>query len=86
MILGGHFSFETLKTKTKGAENIINGLNEITNIQMAIFTLSLLVCKNGYILKNETEFCPPNYYGKSKMIGEYLVRNMLPSRMVSLLI
>ena len=61
---------------TDGVENIINCAENILSIEHIVFTSSLLVCRNGYIPKDDFEYCPPNLYGKSKMIGEKLVRKI----------
>ena len=45
------------------------------SVKKVLFVSSLLVCENGYIPENETDYCPPNYYGKSKVIGEEKVRS-----------
>jgi nucleoside-diphosphate-sugar epimerase len=34
-----------------------------------------LVCENGYVPNSDTDYCPPNFYGKSKVIGEEKVRS-----------
>jgi len=64
-------------------KNLIDGANQLTTVKKILFTSSLLVCKNGYIPKDENDYCPPNIYGKSKMIGEQIVKNAnLASRWV----
>ena len=59
---------------TIGVENLIEVSLEIQSLKRIVFTSSLLVCRNGYIPQNNTDYCPPNLYGKSKVIGERLVR------------
>ncbi|MFC2117177.1 NAD-dependent epimerase/dehydratase family protein [Bacteroidota bacterium] len=61
---------------TDGVENIIKCAINILSIEHIVFTSSLLVCENGYIPKSDSDYCPPNLYGKSKMIGEKLVRKI----------
>jgi len=70
-----HTSLDNLQTNIKGVENIIRGVENFNSVKRVIFTSSLLVCENGYIPKSNTEYCPPNYYGQSKVIGEKLVRS-----------
>jgi nucleoside-diphosphate-sugar epimerase len=43
-------------------------------VRSVVFTSSLLVCRNGYVPKNDQDFCPPNLYGESKVEGERLIR------------
>jgi len=60
---------------TVGVENLIHSLTSIKEIKRIVFTSSLLVCRNGYIPNNYDDYCPPNLYGKSKVIGEKIVKN-----------
>ena len=59
---------------TVGVQNLVNVSNQIEELERIIFTSSLLVCRNGYIPTTPIEFCPPNKYGESKVIGEKIVR------------
>ena len=59
-----------------GVENIIKCAEEIKSIKQIVFTSSLLVCRLGYLPKHDTDYCPPNLYGKSKMMGEKIVRGL----------
>ena len=70
-----HSSLDNLQTNIKGVDNIINAINKVKTIKRAIFISSLLVCKNGYIPKSDIDYNPPNFYGKSKVVGEEIVRN-----------
>ena len=72
-----HKNFDNLQCNIKGIENLIKSVNNIDSIKRIIFTSSLLVCKNGYIPKSDTDYCPPNLYGKSKVIGEKIVRSVI---------
>lgn len=67
-------SMDELLANTEGVQNLINGANKINTVKKIIFTSSLLVCRNGYISKDEDDYCPPNLYGQSKMIGEQIVK------------
>tara|TARA_Y100000590_G_C15733151_1_gene1017739 strand:- start:1685 stop:2683 length:999 start_codon:yes stop_codon:yes gene_type:complete len=69
-----HNSFENLQCNIIGIENLIQSIKKVNSIKRVIFTSSLLVCKNGYIPNNDLDYCPPNYYGESKVIGEKKVR------------
>lgn len=59
---------------TEGTKNLLNALKEAPRIERAIFTSSLLVCKLGYIPKDDTDYEPPNAYGLSKAKMEQIVR------------
>jgi len=58
----------------KGVENLITACKELPDLQRIIFTSSMLVCREGYLPKNDEDYCPPNSYGKSKVMGEKVVR------------
>ncbi len=61
-------------SNTIGVGNLIEASAHLPGLQRILFTSSLLVCRNGYIPKFDTEYCPPNLYGKSKVIGEKMLR------------
>ena len=65
---------EYFNANTYGVKNLIDASKVCPSLKRILFTSSLLVCRNGYIPKLETDYCPPNLYGKSKMIGEQFVR------------
>lgn len=57
-----------------GVKNIVSLINENKNIKRVVYASSRMVCKIDYIPKNFEDYCPPNLYGKSKMIGEKIVK------------
>lgn len=61
-------------TNTVGVSNLINIAKNLPYVKRVLFTSSLLVCKNGYVPTNDDDYCPPNFYGESKKIGEELVK------------
>ncbi len=70
-----HTTLDTLTPNTNGVKNLIKIAKEIVPLERILFTSSLLVCRIGFIPENETEYCPPNLYGESKVIGEEIVRS-----------
>lgn len=68
-----HMSF--FDSNTKGVQNLIDATSKLTQLKRIIFTSTLLVCKNGYVPISDIEYCPPNLYGESKVIGEKMVRD-----------
>ena len=70
----GNFELKYFDANTVGVQNLVIASNQIEELERVIFTSSLLVCRNGYIPTNPIEFCPPNKYGESKVIGEKIVR------------
>jgi nucleoside-diphosphate-sugar epimerase len=63
-----------LSANTNGVQYLIDIARGLPDLKKIIFTSSLLVCRNGYIPNNETDYCPPNLYGESKVMGEWAVR------------
>jgi len=59
---------------TIGVTNLIKATRKIKNLKRVLFASSLLVCPNGHVPSSDTEYDPPNLYGKSKVLGEKLVR------------
>ena len=70
-----HRSLDNLQCNIIGIDNLIESVKLVNSVHRIIFVSSLLVCKNGYIPKNDIDYCPPNFYGQSKAIGEKKVRN-----------
>lgn len=64
-----------------GVRNIILAASKVLNLKKVIFASTMLVCKVGYIPSNDLDFSPPNLYGKSKVIGERIVRDEAPKSM-----
>jgi nucleoside-diphosphate-sugar epimerase len=65
---------EDYSTNILGVENLIKISNNVTTIKKVVFTSTMLVCKAGYIPNSDTDYCPLNLYGESKVLGEKLVR------------
>ena len=61
-------------TNILGVRNVMNACNCCKSINKVIFTSTMLVCRVGYYPLNDTDYCPPNLYGESKMNGEMIVR------------
>ena len=59
---------------TIGVQNLLEASTSLPDLQRILFTSSLLVCRNGYVPHSDTEYCPPNLYGESKVIGEKMIR------------
>lgn len=58
-----------------GTKNIIDAANACLHLKRVIITSSRLVCPVGHIPKTDDEYCPPNFYGESKVQTELLVKN-----------
>ena len=60
---------------TAGTQNLLDTASSMHGLKRIVFTSSLLVCKNGHVPQLDNEYCPPNLYGESKVIGEKFFRN-----------
>ncbi|MCF6139764.1 NAD(P)-dependent oxidoreductase [Flavobacterium sp. K77] len=67
-------SIEGYAANIEGVENLIKVINTHPNIKRTIYASSRMVCKIDYIPQSFDDFCPPNLYGESKVIGEKLVQ------------
>lgn len=59
----------------EGVESLVQILKGAPSLERAIFTSSLLVCKMGYVPKDDNEYKPTTWYGQSKVCGEQIVRS-----------
>ncbi|MEN6328047.1 MAG: NAD(P)-dependent oxidoreductase [Syntrophomonas sp.] len=66
-------------TNTGGLQNVIVVCKNIKHLQRVVFASSKLVCKNGYIPKDDHDYCPDTAYGESKVEGEKRVAAMRDS-------
>lgn len=57
-----------------GVENLINGIKASKSVKRCIYTSSQLVCRVGYIPRDDLDFCPDTLYGQSKVMTEQIVR------------
>jgi nucleoside-diphosphate-sugar epimerase len=67
-------SLEGYAANIQGVENMIDIINASPNIKRTIYASSRMVCRIDYVPMSFEDFCPPNLYGESKMIGEKMVR------------
>jgi nucleoside-diphosphate-sugar epimerase len=61
-------------SNTHGVKGVLECAAATDSLQRAIFASSRLVCALGERPVCDYDYCPPNYYGRSKVIGEQLVR------------
>ncbi|NNT71050.1 NAD(P)-dependent oxidoreductase [Flavobacterium sp. IMCC34852] len=67
-------SIKGYAANTDGVQNMIEIINEFPKIKRTIYASSRMVCRIDYIPKDFDDYCPPNLYGESKMIGEKKVK------------
>lgn len=67
-------SIEGYAANIQGVRNTIEAANDCPNLRRLIMTSSRLVCRMGHIPTSEQDFCPPNYYGQSKVETERVTK------------
>lgn len=65
----------------RGVEHLIDAA-AATGVQRVLFGSSQLVCTPGHRPVDEFDYSPPNAYGRSKVLGEELVRERAGDRFV----
>lgn len=66
-------SLEDYAANTIGVSNLVEVVNDLPDLRRVIYASSLLVCRLGYQPESYQDYCPPNLYGRSKVIGERIV-------------
>jgi nucleoside-diphosphate-sugar epimerase len=61
-------------TNIAGLEGLVNIINECKFVKRIIYASSRMVCKIDYIPEDYNDYCPPNLYGESKMMGEKFIK------------
>jgi GlcNAc-P-P-Und epimerase len=68
-------SIEDYSTNTIGTQNVVEVLNEIEFLGIALFTSSMYVCEPGYNPKNFEDYKPHTVYGESKVLSEKIIKS-----------
>lgn len=58
----------------EGVQNLLAAVRSTPSIRRAVWTSSQLVCRVGYVPRNETDYNADTLYGKSKVRTEQIVR------------
>jgi nucleoside-diphosphate-sugar epimerase len=67
-------SMDDYVVNTDGVEIVLDRSSSYGRLQRSVFASSRLVCELGELPISEFDYFPPNHYGRSKVIGEQLVR------------
>ena len=57
-----------------GTQHLIDAARDRPGLERVLFASTRMVCRIGYVPRDETDYTPPNAYGESKVAGERLVR------------
>jgi nucleoside-diphosphate-sugar epimerase len=67
-------SMDDYESNTTGVKSLLQASLAYGKLQRSIFASSRLVCDISEAPSSELDYYPPNYYGRSKVVGEQLVR------------
>jgi GlcNAc-P-P-Und epimerase len=62
----------------EGTRNLVAAVAAAGSVRRVLFASSQLVCRVGYVPRNDTDYCPINPYGESKVLAENIVRENMP--------
>jgi len=62
----------------EGTRNLIAAVAASGTVRRVLFASSQLVCRVGYVPRGDTDYCPTNPYGESKVLSESIVRESMP--------
>lgn len=72
-------SMEDYDANVAGVSNVLRAAEKCPNLKKILITSSMLVCSAGYMPKTQRDYCPPNWYGKSKVETENIVWDNQPA-------
>ena len=68
-------SIRDYETNTTGFQNLLFCLDSLSSVTKLVAASSMLVCKAGYLPRDQFDYCPDTVYGKSKVDSERLLWN-----------
>lgn len=57
-----------------GVKNIIEAIRKLSSLERCVFISTKLVCPTDYVPQSSDDYCPDTLYGKSKVLGEELIK------------
>jgi nucleoside-diphosphate-sugar epimerase len=67
-------SMDDYAVNIDGVRAVLAAAGRSTSLQRSVFASSRIVCDLGVDPVSDYDYCPPNFYGRTKVIGEQLVR------------
>ena len=58
----------------EGTRNLVAAVAAADSVRRVLFASSQLVCRVGYVPRTDTDYCPVNPYGESKVLSENIIR------------
>lgn len=71
-------SIEDYSANTIGVHNILTIAQKLPKLKKIIITSSMLVCRSGYVPKDQFDYAPTTIYGESKVLTEKIVWDNKP--------
>lgn len=59
-----------------GVRNLVEAVKNCGSVKRVVYTSTQLVCRIGYLPVNSADYCPNTLYGKSKVLGERIVKEL----------
>src|SRR5690606_9952860 len=73
--LNENANIQGYNSNIEGVSNIVEIVTSRPAIIRTIYASSRMVCRIDYVPTSFDDYCPPNLYGESKMIGEKIVKS-----------
>jgi nucleoside-diphosphate-sugar epimerase len=73
-------TLQAYSANTDGVATLIDVASRLPALERVVFASSMLVCRLGYLPRDEFDFAPNTVYGESKVIGEQHVRQLAADR------
>jgi nucleoside-diphosphate-sugar epimerase len=67
-------SIDEYAENVAGVQNLVEAVADTPSVQRCIYTSSQLVCRVGYVPKDDQEYCPNTIYGESKVLTEQIIK------------
>jgi nucleoside-diphosphate-sugar epimerase len=79
--LGESKDLSGYRDNIEGVESLVDALGATPSVQRWICTSSQLVCRVGYVPRDDVDFAPSTLYGESKVCTERIARATDPERL-----
>lgn len=71
-------SYKDYDANVTGVRNVLKAAAMCPDLKKILVTSSMLVCSVGHMPKDQFDYCPPNWYGKSKVKTENITWEKKP--------
>lgn len=71
-------SVAAYSANVEGTRNLVAAVRAVETVRRVLFASSQLVCRVGYVPRSDSDYCPVNPYGESKVLSENIIRGNMP--------